>query len=250
MKLTGITILFFSCTYLFQGFFPSKDILDKNTVLHQEKPAAQNTISVFSTRVFSPEVKSWSFVRNIVGKSYNDIKIPLTHKGYKFTESEESGQSTSYFFEHPNITYSHPVFVNTKEEYMVTAVFAEPNILPLPDKFTTTAQAINDKIKCCGKLKRHILFSPGGEVILSYNERFNFFYMEPFTGKEELVKIFKSTIKYKGSISVYENAANEYEVTFKISDEQNVVVSRFDKKEDALQLYKDLLLMKSLCKDY
>jgi CRISPR/Cas system-associated protein Csx1 len=135
--------------------------------------------------------------------------------------------------------------------FVLTSIgFTEPVNPMQPDKFTMTAQAVNDKIKCCGKLKRQIVFAHGGEVILSYNERFNFFYMVPFTGKDKLVKIFKDTSKYDGSISVYENAANEFKVTFKIADEQYVVVSRFEKKEDALQLYKDLLLMRALSKKY
>lgn len=55
-------------------------------------------------------------------------------------------------------------------------------------QFAAAAAAVNEKIKCCRKLKRKISFTRGGEFILAYNERWNFFSLVPFTGKEEILK--------------------------------------------------------------
>ncbi|HEX2683627.1 MAG TPA: WG repeat-containing protein [Ferruginibacter sp.] len=91
----------------------------KETPAPKENTVIKEDIPVAPTQKPLVDVKSWSFVRNIIGSSYSDVQKALIANGFRLDNTEKFDEGNSYYYSNPDITYTHIVLGDIKEEYTV-----------------------------------------------------------------------------------------------------------------------------------
>jgi hypothetical protein len=96
-------------------------ISGKNSEPKNENTAQKNntTSTASVNQPISPDVKSWSFVRNMVGSSFSDAKTAILDNGFKLESSAEVDGGTAYYFENSNVLYTYPSGRVTEDFYAV-----------------------------------------------------------------------------------------------------------------------------------
>lgn len=67
----------------------------------------------------SPDVKSWSFVKQVIGSKYDDVKDAFSYQGYKLDDSSKNEKGTTYYYIYTKSKFDHPITGEEEEEYTV-----------------------------------------------------------------------------------------------------------------------------------
>lgn len=106
-------------TWLFATLFLVLPLLSFESKTHRllitpvANPISETRLSV------SPDVKSWAFVRNMVGSSFSDAKEAILAHGFKLEGSDDVDGGTAYYFETPSALYTYPSGKETEDFYTV-----------------------------------------------------------------------------------------------------------------------------------
>ena len=197
MKLLSISILFFTCTFFLQAQYSKQEI------------------TMFTSNNYSPQVKSWGFVRNIIGSNYNDIDRPLKDYGYKLEDSKafKQGISYSYHFDKPNNGHAQTTELNLAKDYY-TLVVKEGKVIGAMLEF------IKGELRDDSDLRK--VWTTFEKAFLADN----------YKKVDETVEKYGSTVNYRST-------AQKTKIRVKISRENDVysmaevVISRDDVNIDA-----------------
>lgn len=73
--------------------------------------------TLVSTKIFSPDVKSWSFVRQVIGSKYDEVKEAFSYQGYRLDDSSKNEKGTTYYYIYTKSKFDHPKTGEVEEEY-------------------------------------------------------------------------------------------------------------------------------------
>lgn len=107
------TTLLFAMLFLVLPLLSFESKTHRLSITPVANPISETRLSV------SPDVKSWAFVRNMVGSNFSDAKPAILAKGFKLESSKDVDDGTNYNFENPSVLLTYPSGDETEDFYTV-----------------------------------------------------------------------------------------------------------------------------------